>query len=533
MQSEIRARRSAARVGIGRSLAVLALAVVALTAFAAAAAAAPIYTVDLCTARNPPSSGSVVTGTSGAPLFASACNKTPEVGEVLLGSSGGTIAAGKSSVMVIDAPGGARFSFLGYTEKVHPTPGSPSFLKWEIGTEGGNFQSYIDDGRGGFTTEATRGYGISAQEIFARVSCVQAVSCTGGAFSASISQIAAELEDLFPPTIPIAPGVPGGPVGGAFDVQFSASDHGSGIAEVGLVVDGQAQSMVKLENGGKCVGPRYLSVTPCIQELQDAELPLDTTQFSDGVHRVAVVAIDATHQSTESPASQFEIRNAPLYTTRPLVRGSAFVGSTLSTDSGRWLGSPKLTYQWLRCPAAIPSDVDPAVCAPISGATESRYQLSGDDLGHRDIVEVVATNGFGKGTATSVAGELVAATPPTSSGGGKGPIHPLISAVKLSRKRFRVGATPGKGRGSVLSFSSTQNGNLTMLIERPKKRHKWARVSKLAAAIKQGRSQVLLSGEFDKGEKLRPGRYRVTLTVRNAVGLASDRVSATFTIKRG
>lgn len=519
---------------VGRILVVFALALAALPVAAACAQTYPKYTVELCREHNDPEHSDAVARAVGgdAPLFANACqSKVPN--QVGFGSFGGTVAAEHGSVMEVVTPPGSRFSFVAFSERLFDVAQPASNLTYELLTESQRLQFVQDDGRQLFPVEGTREYAIGGHELLAQIVC-RRISCTGAPLSVTFTNIAAELEDLGPPVFlgdPVVSSVARGTVG----VGFSAADDGSGIADVGLVVDGHALPSVHVENDGKCKEP-FLSVAPCAQELRDAILPLDTSAYSDGSHRVAVVAIDATGQSTESKTSEFEIHNAPVNAVRPIVRGTAFVGGTLLAEPGRWVGAPtEFSYQWLRCPVSIPAEGDGGSCTPISGATGTRYQPTADDLGHRVLYQVTALNSAGPGLITSVAGEVVASAPPQGGGGGgsKGPIHPLISALKLSRKRFRVGATLGKGRGSVLSFSSTQNGNLTMLIERPKKHRKWARVSKLAAAIKQGRSQVLLSGEFGKGKKLRPGNYRVTLTVRNAVGLASDPVSATFTIKRG
>src|SRR4029077_10208834 len=112
------------------------------------------------------------------------------------------------------------------------------------------------------------------------------------------------------------------------------------------------------------------------------------------------------------------------------------------------------------------------------------------------------------------------------------PKPPLLSHVTLSRKHFRVGGTSAAStRGAILSFSCSKAGHLALLIERGHgKRAK--PISKLAAAIKSGRSSVLLTGEVGT-RRLTPGSYQVTIRVRDDKGTPSNPISVPFTILPG
>jgi hypothetical protein len=82
--------------------------------------------------------------------------------------------------------------------------------------------------------------------------------------------------------------------------------------------------------------------------------------------------------------------SAPTNSAPPIVSGVAAVGTTLSTTSGSWLGSPtSYAYQWQSCSSTGTS------CADISGATGTTYQLAAADAGHEIRSEVSAHNAGG------------------------------------------------------------------------------------------------------------------------------------------
>ena len=83
----------------------------------------------------------------------------------------------------------------------------------------------------------------------------------------------------------------------------------------------------------------------------------------------------------------------PVNTVAPVISGTQVVGSTLSSTTGTWTGSPAptYTYQWYR--GAI----------LISGATSSTYTLVQADAGNTSNIncQVTAINTAGSATATS------------------------------------------------------------------------------------------------------------------------------------
>lgn len=84
---------------------------------------------------------------------------------------------------------------------------------------------------------------------------------------------------------------------------------------------------------------------------------------------------------------------APTNTVAPVISGTQVVGSSLSSTTGTWTGTPLInyTYQWYRGATLI------------SGATSSSYTLVQADAGNTSNItcQVTATNAIGSATATS------------------------------------------------------------------------------------------------------------------------------------
>jgi hypothetical protein len=111
---------------------------------------------------------------------------------------------------------------------------------------------------------------------------------------------------------------------------------------------------------------------------------------------------------------------------------------------------------------------------------------------------------------------------------------PALSGASLSRKRFRVGkartaliARATAPSGTVLRFSSSEAGTLSITIAKARKGVK--PIATLKRSISAGRGKVPLSGRIGN-KPLRPGRYRLTLSARDAAGNASAPVALPFRI---
>lgn len=81
--------------------------------------------------------------------------------------------------------------------------------------------------------------------------------------------------------------------------------------------------------------------------------------------------------------------NPPVNTVLPAISGTATQGETLTGTSGTWTNSPTFTYQWRADGVAI------------TGATNTTYVLTVDEVGKVISLRVTATNADGAPTADS------------------------------------------------------------------------------------------------------------------------------------
>ena len=124
-------------------------------------------------------------------------------------------------------------------------------------------------------------------------------------YDALVELFAADIA-LSQPTGPTVSAVSGGlaedpTVSGSSDVAFHATDPGSGVYEAIVEADGQViEHEVIDEEAGRChnVGgttdglPAFLYTQPCPAEAS-ADLPLDTTALTNGLHHLVVSVTDA------------------------------------------------------------------------------------------------------------------------------------------------------------------------------------------------------------------------------------------------
>ena len=110
---------------------------------------------------------------------------------------------------------------------------------------------------------------------------------------------------------------------------------------------------------------------------------------------------------------RYSIPAAPTNSVLPVVSGTTRTGSTLTTTTGTWTGSPTIAYQWQRASASGGTYSD------IGSATNNTYVLTDSDIGKYIKVLVVATNSVGSisvlSDATSVVVDLPDSAVPTVS----------------------------------------------------------------------------------------------------------------------
>ena len=199
---------------------------------------------------------------------------------------------------------------------------------------------------------------------------------------------------------------------------------------------------------------------------------------------------------------------APVSTGDPVVSGSSFEGSTLSTTTGTWSGtSLAFAYQWVRCGAdgGLP---DGSNCPSIPGATSSSYTLVAADIGHRLRVQVTASNPAGSATAASNPSALVEQS--TTTGPPRIIVEPSISGTLvqgrlLFAERRHLGAarrpcpTPTSGCAAAPTAAS--------------------RTPRTAPSISGADTSTYTLAADDVGARL-----RIRITASNSLGVADGRV---------
>ena len=132
---------------------------------------------------------------------------------------------------------------------------------------------------------------------------------------------------------------------GTSDVEFDASDPGSGVYEAVFSVDGQVvQRTVVDENGGRCVNvggtsdglPAFLYVQPCAPKVS-VDIPFDSTQVSNGTHHLVVTVTDAAGNS--APVLDRELMVSNPSPASPPGPPNGTNASAQATLTAAWAGS--------------------------------------------------------------------------------------------------------------------------------------------------------------------------------------------------
>jgi hypothetical protein len=200
--------------------------------------------------------------------------------------------------------------------------------------------------------------------------------------------------------------------------------------------------------------------------------------------------------------------NAPRNTQRPTISGEVRVGQQLTATTGEWSGNPTaFAFQWQRC------DATGTACLDVSGATGRTYGVRTVDLGSRLRVEVTARNASGSATATSVQTGIVAPTTPITNR------RPSLSilGVRFTGARIYV-------RVRICDDASR---NLRILVQesRPRVRSRSLSFSTRVPPRACGAyTRNWLPAQRFRG----PGRYTITLRVRDTSGLTSSPQRRTF-----
>ena len=227
--------------------------------------------------------------------------------------------------------------------------------------------------------------------------------------------------------------------------------------------------------------------------------------------RVRVRASNADGSATvRSEQSDVVVANAPplTNTSRPTITGDARVGQELSANEGTWSGNPtSFAFQWQRC------DIDTLLCVDVAGATGRTYGVRAGDIGARLRVQVTARTDTRTGTAVSAATAVVQ---PAVTITNRRPTV-VILGVRFTGARVYVR----------MRICDDQPRNLGILVRetRPGVREANRTFSTRAAPRPCGAyTRNWLPAPRFRG----PGRYTITIRVRDVSGMTSAPARRTF-----
>jgi hypothetical protein len=180
-----------------------------------------------------------------------------------------------------------------------------------------------------------------------------------------------------------------------------------------------------------------------------------TADDVDHTLRAQATAVNASGAVAQLSDSTIVIRAIPVGSIRPpAISGVGRVGEVLAGDDGAWSGSsPRLQRSWLRCSAS---------CAPIPGASDAQYAITGQDAGFSLRFQVTASNSANSVVKTTdPVGPIVASGEPlpiSTSTVTLAPEQPLAAVPATA------GAGPENGRNLAgqpslsLQFTTNQRG---------------------------------------------------------------------------
>jgi hypothetical protein len=197
---------------------------------------------------------------------------------------------------------------------------------------------------------------------------------------------------------------------------------------------------------------------------------------------------------------------------------------------------------------------------PITLSVDSVGGVLGGDLEASTSAAGTTAIAFGQsnGTGNSIVAAVVDLPQPPGGGGGKDTTPPTVSSLRLSHKSFKVGrqlATFSRKHrkrtpvGTTITFKVSENSTSTFtfsyrtkgyksgkhcVAHKPRGKHKVKRCTRVAGKLKHataaGARTLDFEGRFSKHKKLKPGRYKLSLTATDAAGNRSKAKTANFRV---
>ena len=182
-----------------------------------------------------------------------------------------------------------------------------------------------------------------------------------------------------------------------------------------------------------------------------ATVDLSGADFGTAAHNYSESYSGANWTSGSTLAVYLSLPANNAATGAPEISGTALVGETLMAAKGTIAdvdGLPTtLTYQWLRVDGSNETD--------ISGATQSTYTVSADDIGKTLKVKLGFTDNFDGVEARTSAATATVAQPPTVSIAA---VYPKAT-IRVANPEFRVTIAAAQTSAVTVNLSITQAAN--------------------------------------------------------------------------
>ena len=195
--------------------------------------------------------------------------------------------------------------------------------------------------------------------------------------------------------------------------------------------------------------------------------------------------------------------------------GSGLIAYSFKSGAGDNTASARTTLGGLGQQFALSNPAFGVVTSPVDAAAGSGAFAAA----------VFVQQSGGNATTNRLVAAVVDLPQPPDGGPGADTTPPNMTRFRITRKRFRVG-----GLGTVIRWSQSEAGTDTIGFERRVK-GRWRKVRrKMRFQATAGNHKLRFRGRFDLKHPLRPGRYRMTLTARDAAGNVSSPDRARFTL---